>query len=383
MEKFKYRILTLLRYISDAMYYPFVALYLKDRGFIESRIGLLLSLAPLMGLIMSPIFSKICKTTKITKRVLCIIGLCEGIIISLIAFQTSFIPIVVLTILLSIFGSCHYGLMDSLITIYSSHKNIAYTSIRLFGSLGYVIGTNLGGIIISAYSYQVLFVGATLLFIISSVLYLTLETFEEEKKTEKVEFKVIFKNKRFLMFAAVYILFYSLCFSSDNFFSIFLKTQGLYDGQYGFIVAYYVIIETILMLILVRLKNTFNSDYLLLISFSCLFLRQFINFLNPNIYIVLIMSGLRGISIAILFHVSFTYALKILGEDYATAGILFMTFGQLLGLFLLYNLNGFLIDKLGFTCFYLICAIAAIVLILLQVIRIIINKKLKRESIKI
>ena len=59
MEKFKYRLLTFIRYLGDSFYYPFIALYLKSRGLIESKIGLIISLSPLIGILMNPIYTKI------------------------------------------------------------------------------------------------------------------------------------------------------------------------------------------------------------------------------------------------------------------------------------------------------------------------------------
>jgi len=119
MERIKYRLLTFVRYLGDSLYYPFLSLYLKQCGFIESKIGFILSLSPLIGILINPIYTKICKSLKITKNILTVITILEAIFIALIGLFHSFNVVTFLSIMLAIFGSCHYGMMDSLIAVFS------------------------------------------------------------------------------------------------------------------------------------------------------------------------------------------------------------------------------------------------------------------------
>ena len=137
-ETNKYKILSLVRYLGDGLFYPFFALYLKSRNLTESNIGFILSIAPLLAIIMNPIYSKVCKSPRITKNVLMIITVIEGVCIGLIAFFKDFYVISAITLLIAIFGSCHYGLMDALAALYCNHAEINYSSIRMFGSVAII-----------------------------------------------------------------------------------------------------------------------------------------------------------------------------------------------------------------------------------------------------
>jgi len=177
----------------------------------------------------------------------------------------------------------------------------------------------------------------------------------------------------------VYVLYYTFLFSSDHFFPLFLESKGFEASKVGIIYSYYVGVELIVMVILTRFKDKLNADVLLLVAFSLVVVRQFINFLDSNVYLVIVASGLRGISLAIFFHTSYTYCLRLLGKELTTTGIMIMNMGQLLGVFLLDNVNGSIIDHNGFKMFYLIMIILGIILVIIQVIRMIIIKKNKEE----
>ena len=116
-ETLKFKLLTFIRYLGDSFFYPFFALFLKYNGLIESEIGFILSISPLLGIIMNPIYSSLCKNHKITKKVLMIITVIEAICIFVITNSTNLTGIAILTILIAIFGSCHYGLFDSLMAV--------------------------------------------------------------------------------------------------------------------------------------------------------------------------------------------------------------------------------------------------------------------------
>lgn len=381
MENIKYRILTFVRYLGDSFYYPFIALYLKSRGLVESKIGFIIGLSPLIGVLLNPLYTLICKNFKRTKNVLGIISILEAIAITFISFSTNFTSITICAIFIAIFGACHYGLMDSLVTIYAEVSNKPYSSIRVFGSIAYVIGTMGGGLLIKYISYSWCFIIANFLFIISGIIYLLINPIDKEKEELNIKPIEVFKNKSYYLYLIVFVLFMTICFSGDHFFSLFLKSKGFDESQFGFVYSYYVIIETIVMIILTKFKDKLKGDVLILAAIVFMLIRQFVNFLDLNIVSIIILSGLRGISVGIFFHVAYTYFLKLLGLRLTTIGIMIANCGQQLGIFLMDNVNGQVIDNYGFKTFYLILVILCVVLLLIQIIRMVLFKRKKVERI--
>lgn len=384
-EQTKYKILTAIRYFGDACFYPFFSLYLKKQGLIEDEIGFILSISPIIGIITNPIYSFICKDMKTTKSVLSIISILEGIIIFIISFTSNYSLIGILTILMAIFGSCHYGLLDSLLSIYSETENIKYSSIRIYGSIFYIISTTIGGFIIDYLGYNVIFGLCMIFFIISSMFYFSLKPIIFKTNTDKTPFREklgIFKNIEYLSFIILYMLICGTIFSSDSFFSLYLQSRGLDEKDYGLVYSYFVVFEVITLFVLTKTKRNLSSNSLLIISSFLLFVRMLFNYLYLPVPIIIIFSSLRGIGYAFILHVSFQKVVSIVGKEKGTTGIMFMTLFYSSYLALFNFINGKIIKNYDYKTFYLIVTIISLLITSYAILRSLIFKERKVITIE-
>lgn len=385
-ENVKYKLLTTIRYLGDGFFYPFFALYLVTRGLAEARIGFILSISPLLAIFMNPIYSKICNSVKKTKVTLGVVSILEGLMILVIGFSKDFYLISVLTLLMAIFGACHYGLMDSLLAIYSDNTKQNYSGIRLFGSGAYIIATAVGGLVCKMINYQFAFSLSCALFIVSGILYLLLKTIEVEEtniSTHKDfgDYKIILSNKRFLLYMFFYGLMLATIFTNSNFFGTYLETRGIDSDGYGLVFSYFVFIELVTLLVLNKIKKKISPFVLLIISALTLILRIIPCYLYSPLWLVIATSGLRGVGYGIMLHISYQYVVKLVGEDKATKGIMLCTLVYSILLFAFNNINGNLIEKLGYKSFYLINLITSVVLLIYAIIIALVNKQ-KEEHIE-
>ena len=74
----KYKLLSTIRYLGDSFYYPFISLYLVSCNLLESNIGFILSITPLVSIFTNPIYTKLCKNIKTTKNILTAITIIEA-----------------------------------------------------------------------------------------------------------------------------------------------------------------------------------------------------------------------------------------------------------------------------------------------------------------
>ena len=372
-ENVKYKALTAIRYLGDGFFYPFFALYLVNRGFLEAKIGFILSISPLLAIILNPIYAKICNIIKKTKVTLGIISILEGLMILLIGFSSNFYFITGLTILMAIFGACHYGLMDSLLAIYSDSSKQKYSSFRLYGSGAYIIATAVGGYICKIVNYQLAFGISFMLFVVSGILYLLLKDIEieEEKEIDKKDsqdYKLLLKNKKFVFFMFFYGTMLALIFTNNNFFATYLETRGVDSDDYGLVYSYFVAVELVVLLVLKNIKKKMSPYVLLIISALSLVLRIITCYLYAPVWLVILSSALRGIGYGIILHVSFEYVISLVCEDKATKGIMLCTLVYSILLFVFNNINGNLIEIYGYKQFYLINLIASIVLLIYSIV---------------
>jgi PPP family 3-phenylpropionic acid transporter len=373
----KYKLLSAIRYLGDSFYYPFISLYLVSCNLLESNIGFILSITPLVSIFTNPIYTKLCKNVKATKNILTIITVIEALIIFTISFSSSFYLISVLVFLLALFGTSHYGLMDSLITIFAAKNNESFSKIRIFGSIAYVIGTTAGGYVIKLGGFHLCFGIACILFVLSGFLYYSIKPMEEQQKiSERPKYRDLLKNKEYLLFALFYVVFIGMMYASDYFFPVYLETRGITSSQYGLIYSYYVTLEVIVLFLLTRIKKQINNNLLLVLATLFMLTRQTVNYLNAPIAIVIIASGFRGISWAIILHISYKYVVDLLGEKLGTIGIMTMTLFQSLLIFILNNVDGTLIERYqSYQPFYMLMIVLAILACIIQIFRLMVYKR--------
>ncbi len=378
----KYKLLSAIRYLGDSFYYPFVSLYLVSCGLLESNIGFILSITPLVSIFTNPIYTKLCKNAKTTKNILTIITILEAIVIFAISFCKDFHIISVLVLLLALFGTSHYGLMDSLLTIFANKNEIPFSKIRIFGSITYVIGTTAGGYAIKLGGYHLCFGIAMILFMISGILYFIIKPIEsDQNELVRTRYRDLLKHKEYLLFALFYVVFVGMMYASDYFFPVYLESRGITSNQYGLIYSYYVILEVIVLFVLGRTKKQLNNNYLLLFATLFMLSRQIINYSNAPIVFVIIASGFRGISWAIILHISYKYVVDLLGDALGTVGIMTMTLFQSLLIFVLNNVDGTLIEVYhSYKPFYMLMIVLSITAVIIQIIRIMITRKSREKS---
>ena len=380
-ENSKYKVLTALRYLGDGFFYPFFALYLVTRGITEAGIGFILGISPLLAIIMNPIYSRICDNIKKLKNVLGVISILEGIMIILIGFSSNTYLISILTLLMAIFGSCHYGLMDSLLAVYSDNTKQKYSVFRIYGTGAYIVATSIGGYICRMINYQVAFGISCVLFIVSGILYLVLKNIDIEgeikldNKSYFKEYKTVLKNKRFVLFMVFYGVMMALIFSNNSFFPTYLETRGIGSDGYGLVYAYFVSTELIILLVFSKIKRKISPYVLLIVSSITFVLRIIPCYLDAPVWLIIAMSGLRGIGYGIILHVSYQYVVTLLGEENATKGIMLATLIYSILLFAFNNINGILIEEYSYKTFYLVSLIASIILLGYSIIISLYNKK--------
>ena len=127
------KVLYLLRYFGDAFFYAYYQIYLKSLNISDSRIGLLLSISPLVLILMNPFWNLITKNANVNKKIISVSTIIEGILIICFSQTTSFVPILVLTVLIAMSGTQFYSLLDGYSGTFSSVNHLDYTPNILIG----------------------------------------------------------------------------------------------------------------------------------------------------------------------------------------------------------------------------------------------------------
>lgn len=362
-ETSKYQIANLIRYIGDAFFYPFYALFLMSAGKTESEIGIVLMIIPLISIFISPVWSLFAKNVNYNKKFAVIFSLVEGLaIISLLAF-TNIYTIIIITIILGAVNQPFYTLFESFTTVYTIEEKQSYSTIRLFGSLGYALGVVVSGALIKATGkYFASFFAVFGLYILLALILIIIKPLKtkDEKEDYKGNFKELIKNKNYLFFLFFYVITVASLFSGDSFWGVYFKTRGIDEGMFGVISLGVYMLEVVFLLILSKFGDKLKAkDIMLLIVISNV-IRFLIYGLNAPIALLVIGSLLRGFTMAGILYIVVRHLSAYVKKENITLGmVLFSSVKNALQMLLTLG-GGFIIEDFSYSVFYLVVSLVGL-----------------------
>lgn len=348
-----------IRYLADALFYSYPALYLASVGISEGLTGTILSLTTITGLLINPIWSLVVKNNKISRVLLLILSIVEGTLIIIYGNITNMEAIMALTCLMAVSACPYYNLLDGYAGGLCKKYGKDYSRIRVMGSTAYLIALIFSGFLLDYLGFKILFCISGSIFIITGLLTLLLERYDLKiDGTEQVKnrnYKDIIKNKWFILYCISYVVIVYLTMISDSFISlIFTKLKGLTDGQYSFIFAGAILVEIITIYVLGRLKKK-NLNGLFIFGGIILFIRPLIiSFTEIPTFILIFATLLRGLGWGTIIFVSLKIIMSLVGSENTTTACIIMGIFQSLFQFIMSNVIGYSIELIGYRWAFLI-----------------------------
>lgn len=359
----KYQLTYFVRFIGDALFYPFFALYLKSMSVPNNQIGLILMILPLVALFVNPIWSSLSRNINDNRHIMRILTVLEAItVIVLIQLkQTEFIALAV--VILAIVGQPVYVLLDSYTSVFSKKKSYPYGNIRLFGSFSYGITTIIGGIMIAKLGYEETFILAAVFFALFAVALtwvLPLDIEHDRDLNLKSDPKVLIHNTKFIQFAIFYIITLGILFGGDNFLSIYFESLGVSPDQYGLIMFIFIIFEMIVLAYLSANGYKYKTNTLLLVIVITNGLRFLIYGIDLPLFVYIGISLIRSITMGTMLYVTIRYIEEIVLPKNITLGILIFSSFRSLFTALVTLSGGYITELAGYRPYYLLAAVIAL-----------------------
>jgi len=359
----KYQLTYFVRFIGDALFYPFFALYLKSMSVPNNQIGLILMILPLVALFVNPIWSSLSRNINDNRHIMRILTVLEAItVIVLIQLkQTEFIALAV--VILAIVGQPVYVLLDSYTSVFSKKKSYPYGNIRLFGSFSYGITTIIGGVMIAKLGYEETFILAAVFFALFAVALtwvLPLDIEHDRDLNLKSDPKVLIHNTKFIQFAIFYIITLGILFGGDNFLSIYFESLGVSPDQYGLIMFIFIIFEMIVLAYLSANGYKYKTNTLLLVIVITNGLRFLIYGIDLPLFVYIGISLIRSITMGTMLYVTIRYIEEIVLPKNITLGILIFSSFRSLFTALVTLSGGYITELAGYRPYYLLAAVIAL-----------------------
>lgn len=364
MKEFnKYQITYFVRFLGDAFFYPFFALYLKYLEVPNKDIGLILMILPLVALFVNPLWSMFARNVNDNRLFLRILPILEALAVIMLVLidQKPLIPIV--TVMLAIVGQPIYILLDSFTSIYTKKYKMPYGNIRLWGSLAYGLATIASGFLIGRIGYEQTFFIAAFFMIMGALLMnwiIPIDISDDIELNVKSDISILSHNNYYIKFAIFYVITLGMIFGADNYLSLYFNEFGLEADGFGWVSFYFVIGEILVLSLLSKYGHNISTRSILVAIVLTNAARFIFYGIDLPLWAYIAFSIIRSVSMGSMLYITIRYITEITEPRNVTLGILIFSSVRSLFTALVTSAGGFITDYYGYRTFYLLAGFIAL-----------------------
>jgi MFS transporter, PPP family, 3-phenylpropionic acid transporter len=323
-EANKLRILYFLVFCCTAAWLPIFADYLKDRGLSGIKIGIILSVTPVMMFVVQPFYGMLADKLGYKK---CLIFSSGFAAISYLFYlsEASFGWLFIITIFMALFYNTLQPLLDSLsLKLTESNPRFSYGTLRIAGAAGWAFTGIITGYFIDAISTTVIFavsaISMLLAFLFSFLLKIDKEKNNRPEQSSYKGLKDMFKNKTLLFLLACVFLVSAGATTIWNFYSIYMKENGASAALVGYGLSLQGLCELPLFYFSARIIKALGIRTTLIITILSTALRLFLYSITTNPYSALFIEILHGFSWSLFWVVCVEYVNALVPDEWRATG---------------------------------------------------------------
>ncbi|MGE7997456.1 MFS transporter [Lysinibacillus sp. NPDC093190] len=307
------------------------------------------------------------------KRLVSILAIGALITTLFYLLSTSFISLLIVTLLFSVFYPALLPAVESSAATLVQHGNVHYGKSRSYGSLGFVIAVLIISMLTGAFGNNIIF-WSMVVGLIGMLLMQQMATPKEllvvptkEQRAKSLSMKTLWTIKGFPIVLLVVILLQGAHASYYSYGYIYLVDLHVDPFYMGMIINIAVICEILYFMKADTLFKKWRSSSLLLIAASGSSLRWLLIYLFPNVWVFIASQTLHALSFALAHYAFISYLTKTLPkEQIPNAQGLYSALAMGLSTAILTFLGGYLYEispGLSFAAM-LVCTVPAIGILL-------------------
>lgn len=341
-------------YLSWALFSALISVYLMDRGFKASDVSLVVSASFLTSMITQPIIGKWNDEFDIKKvNAILFVIVAIGGIVFMVSNSLFMIAVSYSVVLMMING------VNPVMEKIATASPYQYGKIRIWGTIGYALGSQFAGILYDLVAPQAIFIVFVLTMILCIIGLVGTEPDikkEAAKENEKVKTMTLFKNKKFVYYLAICTIFYGVTNMSNTFVPSMLTDKGLDVDVTSTILSIAVFCEAPLVLFSNRFMDKIANKTLLIISISMVCLQCAVYGFNlPLIFIVLITFLAKHPSGMLYIMINLKVINTLIDENQQITALAYVATLKNLVAIIFQNVAGNILDVTTYSNLYLIC----------------------------
>lgn len=365
-EHHKYYAFYFILFFAWSSIYSLIAIYLNEgANFSLQEIGALMSILPIISLIFQPIWGAITDRTERKKRLLQMNIAVTLFLIILIPFLQSKLIIVLVYCAYQIFLCSQNPMTDSMaITSVNRTNSGSYGTIRVWGSIGYAIGSYAVAQIAFMTGLKAIFYIAAVGFLAS---ILMLEKITEHPSTINrtnylKDLGNLLREKNYVFILIYGFLFIGSFFGSEQYLGLFFRSHGIDVSKIGLLTFIAVCVESPLIFHSKKLIHIFGTKNLMLFMNTIAIIRLILLCFGSQWPLFVFTSVLRGILVGIFIPLFIEIVAKITPKELTTSAIsIYSAVSTGIATFTFTYLGGIIADNLGYSYLYGIYSIIILI----------------------
>lgn len=252
-------------YLSWAIFSALISIYLLDKGFKASEVSLVVSTSFLTSMIFQPVIGMFSDRYDV-KKVNFVLFALAGIGGLAFMFASSLITITIgYSFVLTLINGTN-PVMEKI----ASSSPYQYGKIRIWGTIGYAIGSWLAGMIYQLISPSAIFICFIITMILCIIGLLGTKTPSElgQNNEEKTKTSTLFHNHKYLYYLIIAAIFQGITNMANTYIPAMFQNDGLKVSLVSTILSFAVLCEAPLVLFSHKFMDKLTNKRLLIIAYS-------------------------------------------------------------------------------------------------------------------
>lgn len=341
-------------YLSWALFSALISVYLMEKGFRASQVSFVVSASFFASMVAQPVIGTWNDKYDMKKvdTILFLIA-CVGGIIFMLSDSLVMITISYSLVLVIINGV--NPVMEKLAT----SSPYSYGKIRIWGTIGYALGSQMAGIIYDNISPAAVFVFfvLTMLLCVAGLLGTELSAgIHKQESAEKGSILALFKNRGYNYYLCICVIFYGIINMSNVFIPTMLTDMGLDVGIASMVVSIAVFCEAPLVLFSHRFMDKIANKTLLFVAMGLLCAQCAVYAFHLPMPIVILATLIAKHSASMLYIMANLKVVNTLvDEQQQITALAFVAALKNLAAILFQNIAGQILDVASYSYLFLFC----------------------------
>lgn len=369
MMKFKdsyvaYLLMYLCYFLSLALFSGLISIYLMDKGYTASQVSFVVSCSFVLSMLFQPIIGYLNDHYDM-KKVNCLCLFLSALLgIGFVWMNNIYTIALFYSFALALFNGT-----NPVIERMAIFSPFTYGHIRIWGTIGYAIGSQIGGLIyqyISPESMYFCFSISLLICVLGIYGTRDIKAYVEEKLQKRVSFKDVFFDRQFIMYLVVASLFYGITNINSTYLPAMFQNEGIAVNIVSTIIFFITLSELPIIFFSHKYMDQLTNKQLL-VGILCLLMIQFFtySFIHMKVIKIIIAIMTKAVATMTFIMLNMKIVASLVDESHQMTALAVVSTFKSLASILFQSVGGFILDYSSYQILFIFLFISSMITLLI------------------